>query len=137
MTTILRYIELKTNQNDRGPAWIARVRCSRSGTTVYFNGKALKRSGGSMHFDLETGEEYWVSGMKKDGTDRHPHGSGRVSIEASVVPEYLALTGATELDRARLDVITDLPDTDPQRFHSLENAPLEEQKSARSAREGG
>ena len=58
-----------------GPAWIARVKLSKSGRIVYFNGKALKRAiGGGIsgnHVDLQTGEEYWVSGVKKDGLDRH------------------------------------------------------------------
>src|SRR4051794_22877940 len=101
MERILKYVELKTGQADKGPAWIARVTLSRSGTTVYFNGKALRRArkGGvsGNHFDVETGEEYWVSGVKKDGTDRHWAGSGKVAIEASVVREYLDIIGADVL----------------------------------------
>jgi hypothetical protein len=41
---MIRYIELKSGYHDDGPAWIARVLVSKSGRTVYFNGKALKRS---------------------------------------------------------------------------------------------
>ncbi len=71
---MLKYIELKSGYSDNGPAWIARVTLSRSGRTVYVNGKALKRASAGMisgnHFDLETGEEYWVSGIKRDGLDR-------------------------------------------------------------------
>lgn len=120
---MLRYVELKTGQNDKGPAWIARVQVSRSGNTIYFNGKALKRSGGisGNHVDLETGEEYWVSGPKKDGTDRHWAGSGKISIEESAVSEYLALIGKSELDQSRLAIIPDLLETDIQRFVELEN----------------
>jgi hypothetical protein len=40
---MLRYIELKTGYNDNGPAWIGRIRLSKSSQTVYFNGKAFKR----------------------------------------------------------------------------------------------
>jgi len=29
------------------------------------------------HVDQGTGEEYWVSGVKKDGTDRHGQDRGR------------------------------------------------------------
>lgn len=43
---MIKYIELKTGHNDSGPAWVARVKLSRSGRTVYFNGKALKRAHG-------------------------------------------------------------------------------------------
>lgn len=103
-TARLKYIELKTGQEHRGPAWIARVTTSRSGTTVYFNGKALKqgRRISGNHFDASTGKEYWVSGIKKDGSDRHWAGAGKVSIEKSAVDEYLDVIGATELDRSRI-----------------------------------
>ena len=42
---MLKYIELKTGYNDNGPAWIGRVKVSKSGCTLYFNGRALKREG--------------------------------------------------------------------------------------------
>ena len=101
MKRTLKYIELKTRQSDKGPAWIAHVTMSRSGTTVYFHGKALRRGGGvsGNHFDVETGDEYCVSGVKKDGTDRHWAGSGKVAIEASVVRAYLDATGANGTGR--------------------------------------
>ena len=41
---MLHYIELRTGYRDNVPAWIGRVRMSRSGQTVYFNGKAFKRT---------------------------------------------------------------------------------------------
>ena len=44
---MLRYIELKSGYNDDGPAWIGYVKLSRSGRTVYFNGRALKQGTGS------------------------------------------------------------------------------------------
>lgn len=124
---MLRYVELKTNQSHQGPAWIARVHLSRSGTTVYFGAKALKRGSGASanHFDVETGEQYWVSGVKKDGSDRHWAGSGKVFIEASAVSEYLAAIGADLLDLAHLEIIPDLPAPDPSRFHHLENETLQ------------
>jgi len=56
---MLKYIERKTDLGDNGPAWIAWVKVSKSGRTIYFNGKALKRiAGGGVagnHFDLESG----------------------------------------------------------------------------------
>ena len=121
----LRYIELKTGYADNGPAWIARVKLSKSGRTVYFNGKALKRAvGGGIsgnHFDLQTADEYWVSGVKKDGLDRHWAGSGAVSIEAGAVEEYLQTIGAAVLDGSRFRVIPDLPDTQPAAFSAVEH----------------
>ena len=85
----LMYIELKSGHQDNGPAWIGRAKLSKSGRTVYFNGRAFKRAvrGGIQgnHFDFETGEEYWLSGVKKDGTDRHWAGTGKIKIDAAVV----------------------------------------------------
>jgi hypothetical protein len=121
---MLMYIELKTGYNDNGPAWIGRVRTSRSRRTVYFNGKAFKRSGrGSSgnHYDLETGDMYWISGVKKDGSDRHWAGSGQVIIEAAAVEEYLRITGARELDKSRFVVSDQIEPADPSRFYELEN----------------
>jgi len=126
---MLRYIELKSGHADNGPAWVARVKVSRSGRTVYFNGKALKRAiGGGIsgnHYDIQTGEEYWVSGIKKNGLDRHWAGSGVVAIEASAVEEYLQLVRVAELDRSTFKVIDDLQGPDPSKFHDLENERLE------------
>ncbi|MBN1607669.1 MAG: hypothetical protein JW940_13615 [Polyangiaceae bacterium] len=125
---MLKYIELKTNHNDCGPAWIARVVLSKSGRTVYFDGKALKRAvrGGvsGNHYDSATGYEYWISGVKKDGSDRHWAGRGKVWIEAGAVAEYLQLTGLTVIDHARLEVIPDLQPPDPSAFTSQENTRL-------------
>ena len=97
--SVLKYIELKSGYSDNGPAWIARVGVSKSGRTLYFNGKPLKRGQGisANRYDLETGEEYWVSNVKKDGSDRHWAGSGRVSVEASAVADYLAITAVPSL----------------------------------------
>jgi hypothetical protein len=122
---MLRYIELKTGYHDDGPAWIARVELSRSGQTVYFNGKALKRSGGGPgnYYDLETGEIYWVSGVKKRGGDRHWAGSGKITVEARAVAEYLELVGDDELDHRRFVISDALAPPDPSRFHKLENEP--------------
>jgi hypothetical protein len=135
---VLKYIELKTKQNHRGPAWIARVVLSKSGRTVYFGGKALKRAvrGGvsANHYDSETGEEYWVSGVKKDGSDRHWAGGGKVLIEAGAVAEYLELTGAAAIDQSRLEVIPDLEPPDPSRFVSLENLEVRGRGSRRARR---
>jgi len=58
---------------------------------------------------LQTAEEYWVSGVKKSGLDRHWAGSGKVSIQTSAVEEYLPQV---------------LESPDPARFHALENEKL-------------
>ena len=122
---MLRYIELKTGHHDDGPAWIVRVRASRSGRTIYFNGRALKqgaRGTAGNFFDLETGEIFWVSGIKRDGRDRHWAGSGKVTIAASVVADYLSLVGNASLDPSRFVVSCEILDTAPSQFVSIEHA---------------
>jgi hypothetical protein len=120
---MLRYIELKTGYADNGPAWIGGVQLSRSGRTIYFDGKALKRGSGasSNHFDKITNDEYWISGIKKNGQDRHWAGNGKITIEAAVVDEYLKITGATSLDRKRFVVSKNIKPTDPSMFYAAEN----------------
>ena len=124
---MLRYIELKTGFNDNGPAWIARVKVSKSGRTIYFDGRALKQgySGAAGNFiDLETREIFWVSGVKRDGTDRHWAGSGKILIEAAALEEYLSIVGKTELDKSRFAVTHDVRETDPSAFVEGKNRPL-------------
>ncbi len=122
----LMYVELKSGYQDNGPAWIGRAYFSKSGRTVYFNGLALQRSGGQggsgNHFDPTTGEEYWVSGIKKKGRDRHSSGSGKVMIDRNVVGEYLKLIGRESLEHSRFEVCDDFVETDVAEFHRLENS---------------
>ncbi len=121
---MLRYIELKSGYADNGPAWIARVRLSKSGRTVYFNGKALKRTKqgvGGNHYDLATGDDYWISALKKDGFDRHWAGGGMVWIEKSAIAEYMQLVGCDTLPTNRFKVIADLPEPNPAEFVEVEN----------------
>lgn len=124
---MLKYVELKTGYNGDGPAWIGRVKLSKSGRTVYFNGRALKRGvrgASGNHYDLKTGDIFWVSGIKRYGQDRHWAGSGKVLIEAGAVDEYLSLVGEPVLDKARFTVSNETRDTDPADFVEGENEPL-------------
>lgn len=87
------YVECKEGGNDRDSARICRVTYSQSGRTIYCGDLVLKTlrgngvSGGN-YYDTNTGIEYWVSGPKKNGEDRHWAGSGGVSIEPDCVDEY-------------------------------------------------
>ena len=123
---VLKYIELKTGYNDNGPAWIGRVKSSKSGRTLYFNGRALKQGAGiaGNYFDLMTGEEFWISGVKQDSENRHWAGSGKVLVEATAVEEYLAAVGRTELDKSRFVVTQEIRETDPADFVDVENRQL-------------
>jgi len=126
--SVLKYIEKCTGTNHNGPAWIAHVQTSKSGRTIYFNGRALQHSGGGgslgNHYDLQTGDSYWVSGVKKRGSNRHWAGSGHILVEESAVSELLALTGQAALDKSVYRVTADLPPTDPQKFTELQNERL-------------
>ena len=90
------YLEQTTGFNHNGPAYIAWVRFSKTGTTVYFLDRELRRWPGLIvgnHIDVATGDEWWVSGVKKNGEDRHWAGTGPVKIEEDARLEYERLTG--------------------------------------------
>jgi len=130
---LLKYIELKSGYSDNGPAWIGYVTPSKTGRTVYFNGRALgKHKGqrrdtdGGNYCDMESGESFWVSSVKKNGQDRHWAGAGKILIEADAVSEYLSITGASALDKARHEVTHSIVSTDITRFERLANTRLSE-----------
>lgn len=89
MKSRIMYVEYKGGGLD-GPALITRVTFSKSGRSVYFDGKRLLSLAGrgykANYFDVERGEEYWVSGCKKNGGDRLYHGV--VEIDDAVREEY-------------------------------------------------
>ena len=119
----IRYIELKTGYQDDGPAWIGSVKISRTGKTVYFYDHAFQKYNGGVgnYIDIEKGDIYWISGVKKDGTDRHWAGSGKIVIDKKVIDQYLFETGSTALDKTRFTV-EEIPDIFPvERVNALLN----------------
>lgn len=94
------YVELKTGHDtDRGPAWISRVQFSKSGRTVYFHGRTLRhfRSFDANHYDVETGENFWISGPHRDGRDRR-YSSMPVEVDADVAEVYARFRQGGSLD---------------------------------------
>ncbi len=87
MKSRIMYIECKA-RGLRGPGRIGRVRFSQSGKTVYYQGRELMRFQGykANHFDVVTGDEYWISGCKKRGGDRLY--SGVIEIDEDVREMY-------------------------------------------------
>jgi hypothetical protein len=77
---------------------------------------------GGNYVDMETGESFWISGVKKNGEDRHWAGSGKVRIEAAAVSEYLQTIGARALDKSRHEVTNSIRQTDIMRLSKLANA---------------
>jgi hypothetical protein len=105
---VLRYIELKSGFHDDGPAWIGRVVESKSGRTLYFDGKALKRlkkpGERTNYVDVATTEQYWIAPVKKRGSNRYQASAAPITVEAAAVAELLALLGAESLDPGRFQV---------------------------------
>jgi hypothetical protein len=81
------YIEYK-GDGISGPARIGRVTFSKTGLSLYYRGKRFARTKGfkANYFDVETGEYYWISGCKKDGTDALY--STTIEIDEDVREEY-------------------------------------------------
>ena len=88
----LMYVENKDGDIDGVAARIGWVTFSKSGKSVYYRGRHLHRSGGQgvrgNYFDPETGEEYWVSGVKKRGSNTHWTESVEVTVDTNAVAEY-------------------------------------------------
>lgn len=120
MKSEIKYIELKTGYSDDGPAWVGMVDFSKSGQTIYFNNHAFKGNGHGSCFDIETKEAYWISGIKKDGPNRHWAGKGKIMIDRSIVDDYLMLKGWASLDLQYYELV-DIEKTDKQRFMLIEN----------------
>jgi len=91
------YVEHKTEAGDRGEARIGWVTFSKTGCSIYYRGKRFQRiKGGGVagnYFDSETGDEYWISGVKKGGTNRHWAGGGDVLIDDDACSEYEEIVG--------------------------------------------
>ena len=89
MKPSIMYIENKAG-GISGPARIGRVAFSQTGKSIYYRGKTFSSLKGqgfkANYFDIETGEEYWISGCKKRGGDRlYP---GVIEIDEDVREEY-------------------------------------------------
>ena len=93
------YVENKSGTIDGVAARIGWVEFSKSGSSVYYRGKILKKSkGGGIagnFYDEETGEEYWVSGIKKRGSNAHYAESVEISVDADAREEYSRLKHGT------------------------------------------
>lgn len=75
-----------------GPARIGRVTFSMSGRSIHCGGRTFQSLDGSefkaTHFDVESGDHFWMSGPRKDGADGLYGGSKSVEIDADVEREY-------------------------------------------------
>ena len=89
------YIENKDGLIDDVSARIGWVSFSKTGRTVYYKDKVLKRiKGGGISgnfYDEETGEEYWISGVKKSGSNIHKYESIEIIIDEDAKDEYMSI----------------------------------------------
>lgn len=101
----LMYIECK-GDGLAGPGRIGWVELTRTGRSFIYAGKRFEKvkSGYKYNcFDVETGENYWISGPKKNGRDRLY--GGMVEIDEDARQEYWVkirnAPGAAHLARYR------------------------------------
>lgn len=131
MQSEIKYIELKSGFSDDGPAWIGLVQYSKSGRTIYFNGKAFQTLGGTgigaNYFDVESGDNYWISGVKKNQQDRHWAGNGKIFIEKRILKDYKNLVGVETLDPKKFELVSVIEDAPIERIRKLENEPHTEE----------
>ena len=87
----IMYIERKAG-GLVGAARIGRVRYSKSGCTVYYDGKEFRSLKGhgfkANYYEVETGEQYWISGPRRDGNDGLYLSNVRAVIDDDVREEY-------------------------------------------------
>jgi hypothetical protein len=85
------YIECKAG-GLTGGARIGRVTFSKTGRTPYYRGQrfqSLKGAGfKSNYYDVDSGDDYWISGPKRHGGDALYGGSTPIEIDEDVREEY-------------------------------------------------
>lgn len=91
----LMYVENKEGEIDGFRARIGWVTFSKTGKTIYYRNRSLARlKGGGVagnYFCEETQEEYWVSGVKKNGSNMHWAESVSLHIDDDASDEYATL----------------------------------------------
>jgi hypothetical protein len=85
----IMYVERRWPDNRMRSGRIARVEFSKSGRTLYLDGKSFIALGMGEYMETESRESYWFSGPRKDGNDRK--GTSRsvpIEIDEDVRVEY-------------------------------------------------
>src|SRR5947199_5917958 len=75
-----------------GSSRIGRITFSKTGRTLYYRNQKFQSLKGrgfkSNYYDVDTGEDYWISGPKRDGGDALYGGSTPIEIDEDVRVEY-------------------------------------------------
>ena len=85
------YVETKDGTLDGIEGRIGWVTFSKTGKTVYYRNRTLYKSKQAIRgnfVDEHTGEEYWVSGVKKRGSNAHWAEHPGIRIDEDAVEEY-------------------------------------------------
>ncbi len=89
------YVENKDGDIDGAQGRIGWVTFSKTGLSVHYRGRTLRRTKGrgirGNYVDAATGEEYWVSGIKKRGSNQHWAESITVRVDRDAVEAYRRL----------------------------------------------
>ena len=105
MKSRIMWIENKSGDGGIvGPARIGRVSFTKSGKSVRYRGRLLQSLAGqgfkANYIDAETGEQFWLSGCHKDGTDALY--ATDVEIDEDVRAEYwLTIRNKPDMVEAR------------------------------------
>lgn len=85
------YIERKAGSLI-GEARIGRVKFSKTGKTIYYQDQTFKSLKGTgyktNYYCIETDEDYWISGCRKDGQDRLYGERLPIEIDEDIREEY-------------------------------------------------
>jgi hypothetical protein len=91
------YVELKTGHDHDGPARVGWVTLSKTGRTLTYRDLTLEKltDGGSAgNFqDARTGDQYWVSNVKRQRHVRPAAGTGPLEVDEDALEELARLTG--------------------------------------------
>ncbi|PCI59400.1 MAG: 1-deoxy-D-xylulose-5-phosphate synthase [Kordiimonadales bacterium] len=85
----IMYLENKSDGLE-GPARIGRVFFSKSGNSLYYQNKMFQKIAGfkANYEEVDSGDEYWISGPRKDQNDRLYGGNKDVQIDEDISSEY-------------------------------------------------
>ncbi len=88
----LMYIENKDGHLYGSDARIGWVTFSKTGKSIYYRDKKFKRiSGGGVagnYYDTETEQEYWISGIKKNGCNSHWAEKVKIEVDEDALEEF-------------------------------------------------
>jgi hypothetical protein len=91
----VKYLENKDGLIDGAHARIGWVTFSKTGRTVYYAGRSFMAIGGrgvrGNFKDEQSGEEFWISGIKKRGSNTHGDEARSVIVDDDAKHEYLRL----------------------------------------------